>query len=185
MNMLRSILALAGQVLVVACFGMSALGTVAEADDTLPPWSALAALAPAPIVDAPRAPLPPVAPRASGEQLRSTRLVLARSVRSGQPVIEAMSFASGTRVCALVEIANPERVATTVTVSWQRPTGQLQGRGQRLRVPAEATFSTRAFFVPRRPGTWTVIVRRADGEEIMRQEFDVSATRGTVVYANR
>lgn len=177
MHTLRSIIAFARQALIVACFGISGMGTAAQADDSPPPpSSAMAALAPVPRL--------PSAPQSSGG-LRVTRLVLARPARAGQPVIEAMSFSSGTRVCAIIELANPGGEATTVTVSWQRPSGNVQGNGRALRLAAQTTVSAQAFFVPRRAGTWTVIVRSADGEELMRQEFDVSARSRRTRIAER
>lgn len=107
--------------------------------------------------------------------IRVVRVVIARGVERRRATGEATSFpARSGRVYAWLEIENPARIETTVTVAWQRPGRTAPGRGATLAVPAQRRYHTFAFVVPAEPGMWTAIVRSADGTELARQTFEIT-----------
>lgn len=115
------------------------------------------------------------APATAAPALRVVRVVMARGVDRRHATGEATSFpARSGRVYAWLEIENPARVETTVVVAWQHPGRPAPGRGATLSVPAQRRYHTFAFVVPAEPGTWTAIVRSADGTELARQTFEIT-----------
>ncbi len=113
---------------------------------------------------------------AAAPAIRVARVVMARGVTRRGVTGEATSFpARSGRVYAWLEIENPGRIETTVVVAWQRPgRTTAPNRGATLAVPAQRRYHTFAFVVPAEPGTWTAVVRSADGTELARQTFEIT-----------
>ena len=104
------------------------------------------------------------------------RLVLATGVSGREPVGAAASFVAGAqpKVYAFLEVQNPSRVASHVTVTFVPLAG---GAPTGIRVEVGAATRWRTWATSRHvktPGPWQVVVRDAEGTVLARQAFEVT-----------
>jgi hypothetical protein len=110
---------------------------------------------------------------AAGPELSVTRTVLTHGVEGREPKDSVGTFrASDGRVVAFVELENPRRIDTSITVVFVPPSGPTAeiplhvGETSRYRTWA----STRQ---AHEIGTWTVLVRDSGGHVLARHPFKV------------
>lgn len=111
------------------------------------------------------------------EGLRVRRLVLARSVEDREPVDPATSFsaAGGGRVYAFVEVDNPAREATELTIAWASADSGEERGATSVSVGAMPRWRTWAFTaVGRHRGPMVAVVRDSEGTLLGRAPFEVT-----------
>ncbi|MEM6787882.1 MAG: DUF2914 domain-containing protein [Myxococcota bacterium] len=137
--------------------------------------------APKPVVES--AP-PPPPPADLGATLQVKRLIVAEGVKRREPVGEGGAFTTATpRVYAFLEITNPARVASEVSVSIT-PRGEAERGRVTLDIGASPRWRTWSFTrLARTPGAYDVVVYDGDGDEIGRTEFEVTSPTATPTAA--
>jgi hypothetical protein len=108
--------------------------------------------------------------------LTVSRLIVATGVDEREPVdpASAFSLATTSHLYAFVELANPARTATDVELVWIDLASGQERRSYTLVVGAHARWRTWArSAVPKKPGTWAVLVRDANGMELARTQYEV------------
>jgi len=108
-------------------------------------------------------------------ELRVKRLVVARGVKSREPVDPAGSFELDEleRIYAFVEVSNPDRADSEIFVTFEPEQGAARGH-VRLRVGPSPRWRTWAYTRGiRQPGSWWAVVRDGDGEELARTPFEI------------
>lgn len=102
---------------------------------------------------------------------------LAKEVEDREPIDPTDSFSRSEdqRIVAFLEVANPARTATTVTVHWARQDGADRFPPTSIDIPAYRRWRTWAYTTPRRlsVGEHLCIVKAADGRELGRKAFEV------------
>ncbi|WP_437738561.1 DUF2914 domain-containing protein [Sorangium sp. So ce1335] len=109
-------------------------------------------------------------------ELQVVRLVVSRGIADREPLEPATSFASADvdRIYAFVELANKDRAASEISVTFTPPDG-----GAPLRIPlavgAQRRFRTwAATRKARAAGLWAVTVSDAAGKELARASFTIT-----------
>jgi hypothetical protein len=143
--------------------------------------------APAPAAE-PTAPLP-AAPAVPGDTAETgvvlveregvslASLVIARGVELRQPVEPgtAFSLAAGNKLYAVMDVRNPSKETSELSVAWLPEGGDKERGAVKLSVGAQPKWKTWAYHSGfRKPGRWTAIVRDSGGEEIGRATFVVT-----------
>lgn len=104
-------------------------------------------------------------------------LVIARGVEKRQPVEPGTSFslAGGNKLYAIMEVNNPEKLGSELSVAWL-PEGSDKERGAvTLSVGEQPKWRTWAYHSGfKKPGRWAAVVRDAGGVELGRATFDVT-----------
>ncbi len=104
------------------------------------------------------------------------RVVMARQIENREPVdpSDAFSIADGARVYAFVEVLNPSREETELSVTFEPPEGSARGTVP-LHVGASPRWRTWAHTrYANVPGTWKVTVRDAAGKVVAHTTFEMS-----------
>lgn len=121
------------------------------------------------------APAGPVLAQRDG--LRATRMELASAMDGRTPVDPRTTYSKteDDQIFCYFELANPERVATMVTLAWEDANGQGRGAPTEIQVPGNARFVNFRYTSVswRRPGTYSCVVRHEDSE-LGRAEFTVT-----------
>jgi len=102
------------------------------------------------------------------------RLLVAAGVEDREPVGAADAFTTGalTRLLAFIELDNPEKLETEVSVAWLDTDSGRERGAYTLRVGPHARFRTWAHAAaPKTPGSWALLLRDADGHELARTPF--------------
>jgi hypothetical protein len=101
-------------------------------------------------------------------------LVIARGVSERKPVDPGQEFslADGPKLYAVLLVSNPAREESELTVSWKRGADGQELGGVTLEVGAQPRWRTWAYHSYfKRPGSYSAIVRNAQGEVIGRAPF--------------
>jgi len=129
-------------------------------------------------------PTPPAAPAVPGDGplvalngITLANLVIAKGVENRQPVEPGTSFdvpESG-RLYVVFDVMNLNLVEDELAVTWLSPKGKELGKVS-LAVTKAPKWRTWAFHSNiKQPGRWEAIVRTADGQELGRAPFEVTA----------
>ncbi len=105
--------------------------------------------------------------------LKVKRFLIGTGVSGREPTGVARSFSKGKRIFAFVEVTNPEQVASEIYVSFFKD-GTPAGRGIRMNIGSGARWRT--WVATRRAktlGTWHVIVRNGQRQQIARTSFEI------------
>jgi hypothetical protein len=119
----------------------------------------------------------PVEPEADIDaDLYVKRLVISHGVSGREPIDATTTFGKDdtNRVYAFVEVGNRDKVDSEIYVSFVKA-GANDNSGVRLRVGAAPRWRTWAFTrLAKTPGTWHAIVKNGKGEELARQQFEIT-----------
>ncbi|WP_437961528.1 DUF2914 domain-containing protein [Sorangium sp. So ce119] len=113
---------------------------------------------------------------AAAPELHVVRLVVSKGIADREPLEPATSFASAEidRIYAFVELANNDRAASEISVTFAPPDGSAPLRIP-LAVGAQRRFRTwAATRKARAPGLWSVTVSDAAGKELARASFTIT-----------
>jgi len=130
---------------------------------------------PAPAAEAAAAPSHEEVHADNGLTLR--RFVVAHDVENREPVgAESPFMSTGEPVFAFMELRNESSEALEVRVTFEREDGRAVGPVT-LEIPANAprwrTWARSSWL--RTPGTWTAVVRTAEGEILQSVEFEIES----------
>lgn len=105
--------------------------------------------------------------------LTVTRLVMAKGVKSREPVEAGELFELSERLYAFVEVGNAEQLESEIYVSFTRPNRKATGR-IRLRVGESPRWRTWAYTrLANTTGQWEAVVSNADGKVLARRSFEI------------
>ncbi|WP_437292160.1 DUF2914 domain-containing protein [Sorangium sp. So ce406] len=113
---------------------------------------------------------------AAAPELHVVRLVVSKGIADREPLEPATSFASAEidRIYAFVELANKDRAASEISVTFAPPDGSAPLRIP-LAVGAQRRFRTwAATRKARAAGLWSVMVSDAAGKELARASFTIT-----------
>lgn len=133
--------------------------------------------APEPVAEATPEPEPAPAeePAAAPSQIEVSRVVVASAIEDREPVGAPPFAADVERVYLFVEARN-DGEDSHLTVTWVEPDG-TEGAPIELSIPNATRWRTWATTqrASGRPGTWSVVVKDADGAELGRERFVVES----------
>ena len=104
-------------------------------------------------------------------------LVIARGVEKRQPVEPGTSFslAGGNKLYAIMEVNNPEKLGSELSVAWLLEGSDGERGAVTLAVGEQPKWRTWAYHSGfKKPGRWAAVVRDAGGVELGRATFDVT-----------
>lgn len=104
-------------------------------------------------------------------------LVIARGVDKRQPVEPGSSFslAGGNKLYAVMDVRNPDKTASELSVAWIRDGSDEERGAVTLTVGEQSKWRTWAYHSGfKKPGRWAAVVRDAGGVELGRAAFDVT-----------
>jgi len=116
--------------------------------------------------------------------LKVKRLIVAEGVEAREPVSAATSFGDDTpRIYAFVEIGNPEKAQSEISISIT-PHGEAERGRVSLDIGASPRWRTWSFTrLAKKPGNYDVVVYDASGDEIGRAAFEVTDSKAPIPTA--
>jgi len=113
------------------------------------------------------------------------RLVIAKGVKSREPVEAGDTFELGERLYAFIEVGNKEQLASEIFISFKRPDSKPSGR-IRLRIGESPRWRTWAYTrLANTTGRWEAVVSDANGDVLARRTFDIVDKKPTEVSSGK